>query len=339
MANSKAYKLPSKEKHPELYKKVGRLFNKNTVKFANAIEKYVRSNLAPKNAEEVLMFLSSQGRNNLKPEQIKENLAELCKEVKVREAEFVLALQGGKLTKEDMCYCNEHSEETPLWKAAKHYNENKPLLTIAEILHDAGEPLTKKDLTTNKKHKKEHEGTGNLIAVAAAHGSIDQVKTIVEMNGEKLTKQDLMVSVSSYEYAKFEHQSIAVAALRNGQFGIVEQILTEEETSLCVKDIYNDIASMGNHFYMNEEKDCLRRILVSPVFKDSSKNIEKMWKQLPDDFKTSTENQKSYKTALKNAASYDLEKKAADDRTQARSAAKALNKGNITAMKAKTVER
>ena len=97
MAESKAYELPDKKKFPELYKKTGGLFKrKDTTKLSEAIASYARENLTAKDATNLLNFLNGQGHENLSPSQIKYNLTKTCDKGYVREAEFVLALQGKK---------------------------------------------------------------------------------------------------------------------------------------------------------------------------------------------------------------------------------------------------
>ena len=166
------------------------------------------------------------------------------------------------------------------------------------------------------------------------NGNLDNVKTIVEMNGEKLGKKDLMLSISHDEIYGSIHsktnESIAFSALRNNSFDAVEQILTEEGTSLCVNDVLSDFMR-GEAFYTP-----LGKLLASPVFKDSSKNIEEMWEQLPDDYKNSTINQKAYNIAIGKGKVNDLKKEKEDNQSKSEAAAKALNKGNIVAIKSKS---
>ena len=208
-------------------------------------------------------------------------------------------------------------------------------------MRDAGTPITKNDIMERKSYykfsfpiDKKHDLKGRVLAIATMNGNLDNVKTIVEMNGEKLGKKDLMLSISHDEIYGSIHsktnESIAFSALRNNSFDAVEQILTEEGTSLCVNDVLSDFMR-GEAFYTP-----LGKLLASPVFKDSSKNIEEMWEQLPDDYKNSTINQKAYNIAIGKGKVNDLKKEKEDNQSKSEAAAKALNKGNIVAIKSKS---
>ncbi|MCK5296779.1 MAG: hypothetical protein KAJ75_07795 [Alphaproteobacteria bacterium] len=348
MPESKAYELPSKEKYPELYKKTVGLFKKDTAKFADAIINYAKEDLQPYETAGIYGFIERQGHENLKPNKIKEELPYSCGAGYIREAEFVLTLQGQKIEKEDILISNEGY--SVIYKTA--IEDRNQLLWLGETMHDAGTPITKKDMIepkvfykTSYKDGKKKENEGLVIAGAAINGNLDQVKAIVEMNNEKLTKDDLMFDVSD-EAGEHRRNSIAFVALKTGQFDIVEQILTEEGTFLSVDDVMYDFKNIDQNKHYSgksrqsiaEEKKCLGRLLTSPVFKDTSENITKMWKELPDEFKTSAENQKTYQTALKNIKSHDIKKEKEEKKSQARAAAKALNKAGITALKAKIKE-
>lgn len=343
MPISKAYELPDKKKFPELYKKAGGLFSKNTKKLGDAIANYARENMSPNEAKKILNFLDIQGRKELSFSQIKEDLPNMCSNGWVREVEFILALQGGEIEKKDILklktsFLSSEQHRSTIWKAASEKNKNF-LLLIGETMQDAGTPITKQDIVkTRMFYKSSGENGrakdfhGRVIVVAAMNGNLNQVKAVVEINGEKLGKKDLMHSISYDEASENFHsvtnESIAFTALKNGQLDVVEQILTDEETFLCVKDVLNNFMKSK---YISDES--LGELLISPVFKDTSENIEKMWKELPDRFKTSTENQKSYKTALSKVACSEHKKELA---AKTKNAAKALNKGGVAAALKKT---
>lgn len=318
---SKAYELPNKKKFPKLYKTEG-FFSKSkkdTKKLGDAIKKYARENLPPNEAKNLQNFVQIQGEERLFKKDILCTLHKLVKKRYIREVEFVLALQGEKLEKKDMFYQYDKAD-TPLWEVASHTNltgGSDPFIVVAETLRDADNPLTKNDLLENKKYGYHDCTIGKLIAIAASRGNLDQIKKIVEMNGEKLTKQDLMLQISTEESAMFENDTIALAALRARKFNVVEQILTEEEKTLCI----NDVFKIDKHAVIKRDRgDAFVKLLTSPVFKDTSKNISEMWERIPDNCKNSGKNQKIYKTAVIKAT------------------AQSLNKGNIAAIK-KTRER
>ncbi|MCK5296780.1 MAG: hypothetical protein KAJ75_07800, partial [Alphaproteobacteria bacterium] len=331
----------SKEKYPELYKKTGRLFNKDTTKFAKVITNYAKENLSPSDATNMLNFLNGQGKENLQPSKIKDNLPKICGSIYIREAEFALALQGEKIEKKDIFKVKDSYSRRPcssaISKVAEYHDKNY-LLLIGEVMHDAGTPITKKDLTEQKIYYKcgvpkngIYELKGRVIAISAINGSLEQVKDIVEINGEKLGKKDLMLQITEDErhgtFRSKTNESIVSSSLRSDSFDTVEKILTEEGTFLSVNDVLSD-------FTQREPFDNnLGKLLTSPVFKDSTKNIEEMWKQLPDNYKNSTENQQAYNIAIGKAN--DLKKKTEENRSKAEAVAKALNKGNIAAMKSK----
>ncbi|MCK5295420.1 MAG: hypothetical protein KAJ75_00895 [Alphaproteobacteria bacterium] len=334
MPESKAYKLPNKEKFPELYKKIGGLFKKGTKKLGDVIENYALENMQPQEASNIQNFLNIQGKEKLKKEAIFSNLAEYVGKGLTREIEFVLELQGEKLKKEDMLkHYNEPNympctHYSPLWRAVNYDDKNKkkPLLVAAETLYDIGEPLTKEDFLTEKRHVSYNVNQSKLIKAACKHGSLDQVKTIVEMNGEKLTKKDLM-SPTSGENPFDRNRSIAFTTLRNNQFDVVEQVLTEEGKTLCINDVIDDFKELGKTSH-NDKSKALSRFLSSSVFKDTSENIKEMWKVLPDEFKTT-----SSKNYCKKAISSNMSKEKLTD--AAKSAAKALNKAGIASIKSK----
>ncbi len=342
MTRTRAYELPNKKKNPELYKGAGMF---NAAKFGIDIGIYARNNMSPEEAKSIEHFLVKQGKDRLKPKQIKNRLSDPHIITHIREVEFILALQGGKIEKKDIF--KPAPFITPACDAAN--NKNKDIfLQLGEVMCDSGNPITKQDILETRLFFKGKSGKsidkGRIIAIAAIKGNLDQVKAVVEMNGEKLGKEDLMLPISKEEAGRYNssyaNKSIAVAALENNSFDTVEQILTEEGASLCVKDVLSDFKAMegeevltsypGVYLPSVSETDskCLEKLLISPVFKDTSENITEMWKELPDEFKTSKENQKAYQTALGKAKYVD-----------AKNAAKALNKAGIAAIKSKVSER
>ncbi len=315
MPESKAYELPDKEKYPKLYKKTGGLFNKDTKKLSEAIASYARKNLSVKETDGIVRFLNVQGHKNLQPSQIKDNLPKLYKEGCVREVDFVLALQGEKIEKKDIFKVKEDSVSA-ICQAASCNRNNNILLWVGESMYDAGTPITKDDIFDNKTCRRldmpikrdQRTYKGRVIAIAATDGNLKQVKAIVEMNGEKLGKKDLMCPISQDEtFGNLSNakESIAFVALRINSFDAVEQILTEEGTTICVKDVLSDF--MKNRYVDNKD---LNRLLFSPVFKDTAENIEEMKKQLPERYFKKT-------------------------KEDAKNAAKALNKAGIASIKAK----
>ena len=245
----------------------------------------------------------------------------MCKGGRILEAEFVLALQGEKLKKEDILNGNDNS-------ALLSSTREDALLKLGSVMQRAGDPITKQDMVKARSYNEKHLIDGKtltvgidgvkMLSVAAISGILDQVKNVAEMNGEKLTKQDLMATVSKDEVEKkklltpFKSNNIACLALRTGVFDVVEQILTEEGTTLSIKDVMNE------QVYNSD----IGKLFSSPVFKDSSKNIQEAWKKIPEELKRTKENHNGYKTAI--------EKARIDD---AKNAAKDLNKANIAALK------
>lgn len=323
MANSKAYELPSKKKFPDLYKHDSNIYlAKGSKRLSSDIEKHFQKNMSKEDLDKMRDFLFLN-RENLEAGAILRDLTRHTITNKTREIEFVLALQGKKLRK-DMFFSSSFANVAPLWETVQSDCKNKPLLTAAETLHDLGEPLTKKDMTSKKSF--DTGRAGSLITNAARHGNLEQIKTVVEMNGEKLTKQDLMAPISSYGSPAIENKSIVFTALRTGQFDVVEQVLTDEGTSISANEFLDDFNEMEDYaFIIGREGDCLGQLLASPVFKDTSKNIKEMWNNISNEFKVSKENQKGYQIALGRAKYQDV-----------KNATKLLNKSGIAALKKDT---
>ncbi|MCK5295305.1 MAG: hypothetical protein KAJ75_00315 [Alphaproteobacteria bacterium] len=317
MTTSKAYELPDKKKYPELYKSDGLMRSK----LHDVIKDYAKVHMTMPDDVNMRHFLTFFEKGNIKPSKIKEKLPELCKGGRILEAEFVLALQGEKLKKEDILNGNDNS-------ALLSSTREDALLKLGSVMQRAGDPITKQDMVKARSYNEKHLIDGKtltvgidgvkMLSVAAISGILDQVKNVAEMNGEKLTKQDLMATVSKDEVEKkklltpFKSNNIACLALRTGVFDVVEQILTEEGTTLSIKDVMNE------QVYNSD----IGKLFSSPVFKDSSKNIQEAWKKIPEELKRTKENHNGYKTAI--------EKARIDD---AKNAAKDLNKANIAALK------
>ena len=321
MSSSKAYELPDKKKYPELYKSDGFM----RTKLHDAIKNYSYEHMHSSKADDIDRFLTFFEKGNIKPSKIKEKLPELCKGGRILEAEFVLALQGEKLKKEDILNLKSNGYSA-LWNSTE---EESYLIRLCDVMQRAGDSITKQDMVETKKYNKNMTslvdgsvhtiGTieSSIIAVAAIRDNLDNVKDIIEMNGEKLTKQDLIATISEDEandnrIINYKGNSIACVALRRENFDVVEQILTEEGTTLSIKDVMNE------QVYNSD----IGKLFSSPVFKDSSKNIQEAWKKIPEELKRTKENHNGYKTAI--------EKARIDD---AKNAAKDLNKANIAALK------
>ncbi|MCK5295306.1 MAG: hypothetical protein KAJ75_00320 [Alphaproteobacteria bacterium] len=321
MSSSKAYELPDKKKYPELYKSDGFM----RTKLHDAIKNYSYEHMHSSKADDIDRFLTFFEKGNIKPSKIKEKLPELCKGGRILEAEFVLALQGEKLKKEDILNLKSNGYSA-LWNSTE---EESYLIRLCDVMQRAGDSITKQDMVETKKYNKNMTslvdgsvhtiGTieSSIIAVAAIRDNLDNVKDIIEMNGEKLTKQDLIATISEDEandnrIINYKGNSIACVALRRENFDVVEQILTEEGTTLSIKDV------MNGKKYKHE----IGRLFSSPVFKDTTKNIHEAWEDLPEGYKKTERNQDGYKTAIGRAKAGDAKK-----------AAQALNKGGIAALK------
>ena len=325
MPESKAYELPDREEYPHLYEHDSSIyFAKGSRRFCNDIENYCRQNMSKEDSDKMRGFFTFS-IEELEAGDLIRKLGFYTATNRTREVEFVLALQGKKIAKHDVL---NHSlkRESPLWKTAESSNKETALITAAEILHDSGNPLTKTDLIGNSFFETGKEG--RLIAKAAENGNLDQIKTIIEMNGEKLTKQDLMTPITSIESPAYENKSILFTALRTNQFDVVEQVLTDEGATISANEFLDDFNEMKNQVSIDPQiGDCLGKLLASSVFKDSTKNIKEMWKKLPKEFKASTENQKGYQIAFGKANYNDV-----------KNVNKLLNNAGIVALKAKTKE-